>query len=101
MQPGQEQQPGGATPAGAQQGPAGAGDPALVITSCPGCTFTVTRAMLEGSPRLDLERIYSALLQHMQHTVGQYREVRCGLWHEAACEYPSIECIFQPASCGA
>jgi hypothetical protein len=54
----------------------GAGDPAIVITSCPGCTFTVTRAMLEGSPRLDLERIYSALLQHMQHTVGQYREVR-------------------------
>jgi hypothetical protein len=59
------------------QGSGGGVDPALVITSCPGCTFTVTRAMLEGSPRLDMERIYSALLQHMQHTVGQYREVCC------------------------
>jgi hypothetical protein len=53
-----------------------AGDPALVITSCPGCTFTVTRAMLEGAPRLDLERIYSALLQHMQNVAMQYREAR-------------------------
>lgn len=72
--PAPEQQGGGSMPGGAQQGPGGAGDPALVITSCPGCTFTVTRTMLEGSPRLDLERIYSALLQHMQHTVSQYRE---------------------------
>ena len=79
--------PGGAP----HQGPGGAADPALVITSCPGCTFTVTRAMLEGSPRLELERIYSALLQHMQHTVGQYREVRCP--HPCTIASPRIQRI--------
>lgn len=67
---------GGQAPAAASSAQGGANDPVLVIQSCPGCTFTVTRAMLEGSPRLDLERIYTALLQNIQSIAAQYREVR-------------------------
>lgn len=66
---------GGQAPAATSAAQGGANDPVLVIQSCPGCTFTVTRAMLEGSPRLDLERIYTALLQNIQSISAQYREV--------------------------
>lgn len=65
---------GGQAPAAASAAQGSANDPVLVIQSCPGCTFTVTRAMLEGSPRLDLERIYTALLQNIQSIAAQYRE---------------------------
>jgi hypothetical protein len=49
----------------------------MVINSCPGCSFTITRAVLQGKPRLELERIYTALLHTMQGLVLQHREVRC------------------------